>query len=44
MELTLSECERIIKFVINNNERLQERGEYPTAVNICGPAGYGNLV
>lgn len=41
MELTLKECERIIKYIINNNQKLQERGEKPIAVNICGPAGYG---
>ena len=44
MELTLAEVKPIIKYIINNNKELQEKGQLPIAVNICGEAGIGKLV
>ena len=41
MELTLAEVKPIIKYIINNNKELQEKGQLPIAVNICGEAGIG---
>lgn len=41
MELTLKEIKPIIKYIINNNKTLQEKGEYPVAINLCGHAGLG---
>lgn len=44
MELTLGEAKPIIKYIIKNNKKLQERGQYPVAINIEGIAGIGNLI
>lgn len=41
MELTLEEVKPIIKYIINNNQNLQNIGQLPIAVNLCGPAGIG---
>ena len=41
MELTLKEVKRIIKYIISNNQNLQETGQLPIAINICGEAGLG---
>ena len=41
MELTLGEAKPIIKYIIKNNKKLQERGQYPVAINIEGIAGIG---
>lgn len=41
MELTLTEIKPILKYIINNNKQLQEKGEFPVAVNLCGDAGLG---
>ncbi len=41
MELTLGEVKPIIKYIIENNKKLQERGSRPIAVNLCGSCGIG---
>lgn len=41
MELTLSEVKPIIKYIIENNKKLQEKGHHPVSVNICGNCGLG---
>ena len=41
MQLTLSETKLIIKYIIDNNKKLQDKGDYPIAINICGEAGIG---
>lgn len=41
MELTLSEVKPIIKYIIENNKTLQEKGQHPVSINICGEAGLG---
>lgn len=41
MELTLSEVKPIIKYIIENNKILQEKGEYPISVNLQSEAGIG---
>ena len=41
MQLTLSETKSIIKYIIDNNKKLQDKGDYPIAINICGEAGIG---
>lgn len=41
MELTLSEVKPIIKYIIENNKTLQEKGHHPVSINICGEAGLG---
>lgn len=41
MELTLTEIKSIIKYIIENNRTLQEKGEYPVSVNIQSEAGIG---
>lgn len=41
MELTLSEVKPIIKYIIENNKTLQEKGHHPVSINICGAAGLG---
>ncbi len=41
MELTLSEVKPIIKYIIENNKTLQEKGHHPVSVNICGNCGLG---
>ena len=42
MELTLSEVKPIIKYIIENNKKLQEKGRVPVAINLQGEAGIGN--
>ena len=42
MELTLKEVKPILKYIIENNIKLQEKGHMPLAINICGEAGIGN--
>lgn len=44
MNLTLGEAKETLKYIIENNKRLQEKGEYPISVNIRGEAGIGNLI
>lgn len=44
MELTLSEVKPIIKYIIENNKILQEKGQHPASVNICGHAGLGKTM
>ncbi len=41
MELTLKEIKPILKYIIENNKRIQEKGEFPISVNLCGDAGLG---
>lgn len=41
MELTLKELKPLLKYIINNNDVLEEHGKLRTAINICGEAGYG---
>jgi SpoVK/Ycf46/Vps4 family AAA+-type ATPase len=41
MELTLKELKPLLKYIINNNDILEEHGKLRTAINICGEAGYG---
>lgn len=41
MEFTLKEIKPILKYIIENNITLQENGQKPISVNLCGPAGYG---
>lgn len=41
MEFTLKEIKPILKYIIENNITLQENGQKPVSVNLCGPAGYG---
>lgn len=41
MELTLSEIKPLIKYIIRNNERIQDEGKIPKAINIISEAGIG---
>lgn len=41
MELTLDEAKDILRYIINNNKTLQEKGQYPVTVSLCGDAGLG---
>lgn len=41
MELTLSTLKPILKYIIQNNQRLESEGKRPVAVNIVGHAGLG---
>lgn len=41
MELTLKEIKPILKYIIENNKRIQEKGEFPISINLCGDAGLG---
>ena len=41
MELSLKELKPIIKFIIENNKRLEDEGKTPVAVNIISEAGIG---
>ncbi len=41
MELTLKELKPLLKYIINNNDALQEQGKSPVAVNITADAGIG---
>ena len=41
MELTMGEVKPIIKYIIENNKKLQERGQYPVTIGIEGGAGIG---
>lgn len=43
MELTLSELKPIVKYIIKNNEKLQENGKTPKAINITANAGVGKI-
>lgn len=41
MELTLDEAKDILRYIIKNNRTLQEKGQYPVTVSLCGNAGLG---
>lgn len=41
MDLTLKELKPIIKFMIENNKRLEDEGKNPIAINIISEAGIG---
>lgn len=44
MELTLGKIKPILKYIINNNRSLQERGEFPISVQLTSLPGIGNLL
>jgi hypothetical protein len=44
MELTLGEIKPILKYIINNNKSLHERGEFPVSVQLTSLPGIGNLL
>lgn len=41
MELTLSEIKPILKYIIENNQKIQANGKMPVAVELIGDAGLG---
>lgn len=41
MELTLDEAKDILRYIVKNNRDLQEKGQYPVTVSLCGGAGIG---
>lgn len=41
MELTLSEIKPILKYIIENNQKIQVNGKMPVAVELIGDAGLG---
>lgn len=41
MELTLSEIKPILKYIIENNKKLQDEGKLPVACNIVAEPGIG---
>ena len=41
MELNLDEARELLLYVINNNKSLQDRGQFPVCVSLCGGAGIG---
>lgn len=41
MELTLKEVKPIIKYIIDNNRKLQDKGIVPISINLSGEAGCG---
>lgn len=41
MELTLTEVKNHVKFIIDNNLRLESEGKKPIAVNLISEAGIG---
>jgi hypothetical protein len=41
MELTLGEIKPILKYIINNNKSLHERGEFPVSVQLTSLPGIG---
>lgn len=41
MEITLKEAKDILRYIIKNNSELQERGQFPVSVSLCGGCGLG---
>ena len=41
MELTLDEAKDILRYIIKNNRALQEKGQSPVSISLCGAAGIG---
>lgn len=41
MDFNINEIKPIIKFIIKNNERLQEEGKDPVAIDLVSEAGIG---
>lgn len=41
MELTLDEAKDVLRYIIKNNRALQEKGQYPVTISLCGDAGLG---
>lgn len=41
MEINLDEARELLLYIINNNKSLQDRGQYPVSVSLCGGAGLG---
>lgn len=44
MEFTLKEIKPILKYIIENNQKLQANGQMPLAVNLQGEAGIGKTL
>lgn len=44
MEFTLKEIKPILKYIIENNQKLQDNGQMPLAVNLQGEAGLGKTL
>lgn len=41
MQINLDEAKDILLYIINNNKRLQDSGQFPVSVSLCGGAGLG---
>ena len=41
MKINLDEAKKILLYIINNNKRLQDSGQFPVSVSLCGGAGLG---
>ena len=41
MELTLDEAKDVLRYIIKNNRALQEKGQSPVSISLCGAAGIG---
>lgn len=41
MQINLDEAKKILLYIINNNKRLQDSGQFPVSVSLCGGAGVG---
>ena len=41
MQINLDEAKNILLYIINNNKRLQDSGQFPVSVSLCGGAGVG---
>ena len=41
MELTLKEVKPILKYIVENNIKLQEKGQFPVSVGLCSDPGIG---
>ena len=41
MQINLDEAKTILLYIINNNKRLQDSGQFPVSVSLCGGAGVG---
>jgi len=41
MEFTLKEIKPILKYIIENNKKIQENGQFPVSICTCGESGVG---
>lgn len=41
MEINLDEARELLLYIINNNKSLQDRGQFPVSISLCGGAGIG---